>query len=132
MNVLPNNYSLMGYKGMKPGNCGVVYMPYVPISITADEAEQLKKQKRANSTYVTISLDHPCANVRNKRGKVLDIRVTVDGVKTFCVLIDKINTCYKNGSHTFIGVPESSYEEEWIDEKYITNIEAYDENGNNV
>ena len=124
--------SLLGYRGKKNCDSGIVYVPYIPVQISPEQAQILEKQRRANWTYATVSLDHPSAYVRHKRGKVLDIRTNKNGVKEFCLLIDKMNSCSKSGHYTLIGVSERAYEKEWVEEKYIKKFEKYDSNGNEI
>ena len=125
--------SLLGYKGVKKlGEGEIIYSPYIPAQLPPEQAEQLRKQKRAGWTYATVSLEHPSASVRGKRGKVLDTRTTEAGIKEFCLLIDTINKCSKTGFCTWIGVIDSAYEKVWVEEQYIKTFEHYDDEGNEI
>ena len=125
--------SLPEFKGAKKlGEGEIIYSPYIPVLLPPEQAEQLRKQKRAGWTYAIVSLEHPSASVRCKRGKVLDTRTTEAGIKEFCLLIDTINKCSKTGFCTWIGVIDSAYEKVWVEEQYIKSFERYDDEGNEI
>lgn len=124
---------LLGCKDVKKlGEGEIIYSSYIPMQLPPEQAEQLRKQKRAGWTYATVSLEHPSASVRHKRGKVLDTRTTEAGTKEFCLLIDTINKCSKTGFHTLVGVSECVYEKVWVEEQYIKKFESYDDEGNEI
>lgn len=121
----------IGYKGMKPGNCGVVYVPYIPVQLTPEQAEVERKRKVAGKTFARVSLEHSDPCVRRKEGEVLETREE-NGKKLYCLCIEKLNTCSKDGFMTLLGVVKSdeTYSKEWVSEDLIDKVWSYDADGN--
>ena len=118
----------IGYKGMKPGNCGIVYMPYIPVQLAS-----MRKRKVTGKTFARVSLEHPDPRIRCKEGEILETREE-NGKKLYCLYIEKINICSKNGFTTWIGVVKSdeTYSKEWVSEDLIDKIWLYGADGNEI
>ena len=78
MNFESLNYSLCGYRGMKPGNCGIIYVPYIPKQIveTDEEREARAKRERAGKSYAKVKLTNNNPQYRYKRGEIVDKDLT--------------------------------------------------------
>ena len=132
--ALPDDggYALCGYCGMKPGNSGIVYVPYIPKQIveTDEEREARVKRERAGKKFAKVKLSYPDANKRGKRGEIVGSKVE-DGKQMHCLNIELVNTCSPNGCMTWIGVLKSkdTYKDVWFNEDELENFEEYDENG---
>ena len=118
---------------MKSGNCDIIYMPYIPVRFTPEHVEAERKRKVAGKTFARVSLEHPDARVRRKEGEVLETREE-NGKKLYCLYIEKLNTCSKNGCMTWIGVIKSdnTYSKEWVSEDLIDKVWSYDTEGNEI
>lgn len=124
-----SDYALCGYHGMKPGDCGIVYLPYIPKQIveTDEEREARVKRKRAGKSYARVKLSNDNPHYRYKRGEIVD----KDPLnKKICLEIEMVNICYKNGCQTWIGVTyPHGYKKIWFNEDELECFEHYDENG---
>ena len=121
----------IGYNGMKPGNCGIVYMPYIPVQPTSEQAEAMRKKEVAGKTFARVSLEHPDPCVRRKEGEVLETKEE-NGKKQYCLYVEKLNTCSKDGFMTLLGVVKSdeTYSKEWVSEDLVDKVWSYDADGN--
>lgn len=129
MNVESSDYAHIGYHGMKPGNSGIIYVPYIPTQIveTDEEREIRVKRKRAGKSYAKVKLSNDNPHYRYKRGEIVDKDPIT---KKYCLEIETVNTCSKNGCYTLIGVIyPHGYEKIWFNEDELSNFEIYDENG---
>lgn len=129
MNFETSDYALCGYRGMKPGNCGIVYIPYIPKQIveTDEEREARVKHNRAGKSYAKVKLSNNNPRYRCKRGEIVDKDLAA---KRYCLEIETVNRCSENGYYTLIGVIyPHGYEKIWFNEDELTNFESYDENG---
>lgn len=124
-----SDYTCCGYHGMKPGNCGSIYAPYIPMQIveTDEEREARVKRKRAGKSYAKVKLSNDNPHYRYKRGEIVD---KDPFTKKICLEIETVNTCDKNGYQTLIGVIyPHGYEKIWFNEDELSNFETYDDNG---
>ena len=72
-----------------------------------------------------LSNDNP--RYRHKRGKIVDKDLIA---RKYCLEIETVNICSKNGCQTWIGVMyPHGYKKIWFNEDELTNFETYDENG---
>ena len=127
-----SNYSLLGYRGKKSVNSGVIYIPYIPAQIveTPVQQEARIKKERAGKTYAKVKLSNGNSHYRHKRGKVLEYDPKT---KKYCLEIETVNTCSENGHYTLIGVCyPHGYEKIWFNEDELTNFEHYDANGDKL
>lgn len=123
--------SLLGYRGKKLGNSGIIYIPYVPKQIveTDEEREVRVKQERAGKTYAKVSLKHPDPYCRGKRGIIWDSYV-FNGEEQCLLEIETINTVSENGCSTLVGVMyPTGYTKIWFPKNILEDFEEYDENG---
>lgn len=123
--TLPDN---SGYRGMKPGNSSIVYIPYIPVQIveTDEEREARVKRDRASKSYAKVKLSNSNPHYRCKRGEIVDKDPLI---KKICLEIETVNYCSESGFMTLVGVVRSRYKKIWFDEDELTNFETYDENG---
>ena len=128
MNFESLDYALCGYRGKKPGNSGVIYVPYIPKQIveTDEEREARVKRNRAGKSYAKVKLSNDNPHYRCKRGEIVDRDLAN---KRYCLEIETWNSCSKNGCMTLVAVARSQYKKIWFDEDELTNFETYDENG---
>lgn len=127
--------SLLGYRGMKPGNGGIVYMPYLPVQRveTEEEREARVKRERAGKKFARVKLGHPDPCKRHKRGEIVASKLE-DGKRAHCLSIELINTCSKDGCYSLVGVMKSkdTYKDVWFYEDELENFEEYDSNGDKI
>ena len=124
-----SDYVLCSYHRKKPRNSGVIYIPYIPKQIveTDEEQEARIKRNRAGKSYAKVKLSNSNSHYRCKRGEIVDSDPTN---KRYCLEIETVNSCSKNGYYTLIGVIyPHGYEKIWFDEDELTNFETYNENG---
>lgn len=129
MNFESSDYTCHGYHGMKPGNCGIIYAPYIPMQIVeTDEAREARvKRKRAGKSFAKVKLSNDNPHYRRKRGEIVDKDPLT---KKIYLEIETVNTCDKNGYQTLIGVIyPHGYEKIWFNEDELSNFETYNENG---
>ena len=129
MNFESSDYVLCGYRGKKPGNCGIIYVPCIPKQIveTDEEREARVKRERAGKSYAKVKLSNGNPHYRHKRGEIVDRDLAN---KRYRLEIETVNTCSKNGHYTWIGVMyPNDYEKIWFNEAELSNFETYDENG---
>ena len=128
MNSESPDYVLCGYRRKKPGNSGVVYIPYIPKQIveTDEEREARIKRIRAGRSYAKVKLSNSNPHYRCKRGEIVDKDPLT---KKICLEIETWNSCSKDGCMTLVAVARSQYKKIWFDEDELTNFETYDENG---
>lgn len=128
--TLPDDggHALCGYCGKKPGNSGIVYIPYIPKQIieTDEEREARVKKERAGKSYAKVKLSNSNPHYRCKRGEIVDRDPLA---KKICLEIETFNSCSKNGCMTLVGVMLSQYKKIWFDEDELTQFESFDENG---
>ena len=128
--TLPDDsgYALCGYRGKKPVNSGIVYIPYIPKQIieTDEEREARVKRERAGKSYAKVKLSNINPHYRCKRGEIVDRDPLT---KKICLEIETLNSCSKNGCMTLVGVMRSQYKKIWFDEDELTQFESFDENG---
>lgn len=132
MNFESSDYVLCGYRGKKPVNSGVIYIPYIPKQIveTDEEREARVKRERAGKSYAKVKLSNDNPHYRHKRGEIVDKDPIT---KKYCLEIETVNMCSKNGCQTWIGVMyPHGYKKIWFDEDELSNFETYDENGNSI
>ena len=124
--------SLLGYRGMKPGNDGIIYVPYVPVQIheTDEEREARIKRERAGKKFAKVKLSYPHVNKRGKHGEIVGSKVE-DGKLMHCLSIELVNTCSPDGYMSLIGVVKSkdTYKDVWFCEDELEKFEEYDDNG---
>lgn len=113
---------------MKPGNCSIIYVPYIPKQIveTDEEREARVKRERAGKSYAKVKLSNDNPHYRCKRGEIVEKDPLT---KKICLEIETWNSCSKSGCMTLVGVMRSQYKKIWFDENELTNFETYDENG---
>ena len=124
-----SDYMLCNYRGKKSGNSGVIYVPYIPKQIveTDEEREARVKRERAGKSYAKVKLSNNNPHYRHKRGQIVDKDPMT---KRYCLEIETVNTCSKNGHQTWIGVMyPHGYKKIWFNEDELSNFEIYDENG---
>lgn len=125
----PSDYVHRGYHGMKPGNCGIIYVLYIPKQIieTDEEREARVKRERAAKSYAKVKLSNDNPRYRHKCGEIVD---RDQENKRYCLEIETVNCCSKDGHSTWIGVIyPNGYEKIWFNEDELSNFETYDENG---
>lgn len=122
------NYGISDYRVWKPGNFGVIYIPYIPKQIveTDEEREARVKRERAGKSYAKVKLSNSNPHYRCKRGEIVDRDLAN---KRYCLKIETWNSCSKNGCMTLVAIARSQYKKIWFDEDELTNFETYDENG---
>ena len=123
-----SDYALCGYRGTKPVNAGIVYVPYIPMQIveTDEEREARVKRDRAGKSYAKVKLSNSNPRYRCKRGEIVGKDMLN---KKVCLEIETWNTCTENGHMTWVAVMPSQYKKIWFDEDELENFESYDENG---
>ena len=129
MNFESSDYALCSYREKKPGNSGIIYVQYIPKQIveTDEEREARVKRERAGKSYAKVKLSNDNPQYRCKRGEIIDRDLTN---KRYCLEIETVNTCSKNGHSTWIGVMyPHGYKKIWFNEDELSNFETYDENG---
>lgn len=128
--TLPDDsgYVLCGYRGMKPGNSGIVHVPYIPKQIveTDEEREARIKRNRAGKSYAKVKLSNSNPHYRCKRGEIVDKDPLT---KKICLEIETWNYCLKDGRMSWVAVTRSHYKKIWFDEDELTQFESFDENG---
>lgn len=132
MDLESSDYMLRGCRGMKPGNSGIIYVPYIPKQIveTDEEREARVKRERAGKSYAKVKLSNDNPFYRHKRGEIVD---RDSAAKRYCLEIETVNRCSENGCCTLIGtVHPHGYEKIWFNEDELSNFETYDENGDLV
>ena len=128
MNFESSDYALCGYHGKKPGNSGIIYVPYIPKQIVEsdEEREARIKRNRAGKSYAKVKLSNINPHYRCKRGEIVDKDLLA---KKICLEIETWNYCSKDGRMTWVGVARSQYKKIWFDEDELTQFESFDENG---
>ena len=124
-----SDYVLCDYRGKKPVNSGISYVPYIPKQIveTDEEREARIKRERALKSYAKVKLSNDNPHYRNKRGEIVE-RDSL--TKKICLEIETWNSCSKDGCMTLIGVMyPQGYKKIWFNEDELTNFETYDKNG---
>ena len=119
----------IGYKGMKPGNCGTVYMPYIPVQLTPEQIEAMRKKEVAGKTFAKVSERHPDRRFSGKTGEVLDVKVE-DGATKYLVRLNIYGNNSPN-SRCWTAI-KPAYVNEWIGEEFIDHVWSYDDSGNEV
>lgn len=116
---------------MKPGNSGTVYVPYIPVQIveTQEEMQARLRRERAGKMFARVKMINDNPKYRSKRGEVVKTMTSAGGKKMFCLNIETVNTCNKNGFKTLVGVMKSSYVDIWFPEDELTDFEVYDKDG---
>lgn len=116
---------------MKPGNEGIVYMNYIPVQIveTQEQMQERLRKERAGKMFARVKMINDNSKYRSKRGEVINTMVSDNGKKMFCLNIETVNTCNKNGFMTLVGVTKSSYIGVWFPEDALTDFEVYDKDG---
>ena len=125
--ILSNDsgYALCGYCEKKLGNSGIVYIPYVPKTLSNDEWEKREKMNRAGKTYAKVKRTNPNPSYRCKRGQVVEKSPT-----GYCLEIETVNIVSDSGFSTMIGVLyPHGYKKIWFNANEIEDFESYDENG---
>lgn len=119
---------------MKPGNGDIVYMPYIPVQIveTQEEMQARLRREHAGKMFARVKRANENPHYRSKRGEVVKTMTSDGGKKLFCLNIETVNTCSKNGFMTLVGVMKSSYVDIWFPEDDLTDFEVYDKDGNLV
>ena len=118
-------YALCGYRGKKLGNSGIVYMPYVPKTLSKEEWEKHEKMRRAGKTYAKVKRTNPNPSYRCKRGQIVEKSPT-----GYCLEIETVNTVSDSGFRTMIGVIyPHGYKKIWFNADEVEDFESYDENG---
>ena len=129
--LLPDDisgYSLCGYCGVKPGNSGIDYVPYVPKTLSQEEREKHEKINRAGKTYAKVKSTNQNPSYRCKRGQVVEKSPT-----GYRLEIETVNTVSDSGFSTMIGVIyPHGYKKIWFNADEVENFESYDENGDLV
>lgn len=129
MNFESSDYACCDYHGKKLGDCGIIYVPYIPKQIvkTDEERDAIVKRERAGKSYAKVKLSNDNPHYRHKRGEIVDKDPLT---KKICLEIETVNTCDKNGCQTLIGVIyPHGYEKIWFNEDELSNFETYDDNG---
>ena len=129
MNFESSDYVLCGYRGKKPVDSGIIYVPFIPLQLveTDEEREARVKRERAGKSYAKVKLSNDNPFYRHKRGEIVDKDLAA---KRYCLEIETVNRCSENGYYTLIGVIyPHGYEKIWFNEDELTNFETYDENG---
>ena len=126
-----SGYSLCGYRGMKPVNSDVVYIPYIPMQIVeTDEAREARvKRNRAGKSYAKVKMSNSNPHYRCKRGEIVK-RDQLN--KKVCLEIETFNYCSNDGHMTWVAVLRKYYKKIWFDEDELENFESYDENGDKL
>lgn len=128
MSAESSGYVLWGYRGKKPENSGIIYVPYIPKQIveTDEEREARVKRERAGKSYAKVKLSNSNPHYRCKRGEIVGKDPLA---KKICLEIETWNYCSKDGRMTWVGVLKSQYKKIWFDEDELTQFESFDENG---
>ncbi len=120
---------------MKPENAEIIYVPYIPVQMheTDEEREARIKRERAGKKFARVKLSYPHANKRRKHGEIVDSKVE-DGKLMYCLNIEIVNTCSKDGFMSLIGVVKSkdTYKNVWFYEDELEKFETYDDNGDMI
>lgn len=116
---------------MKPGDEGIIYMPYIPAQHveTVEEMQERLRKERAGKMFARVKMANDNAKLRSKRGEVISEMVSASGKKMFCLRIETVNTCSKNGFMTLLGVMKNCYIGVWFPEDALTDFEVYDKDG---
>lgn len=128
MNFETSDYVLCGYRGKKPVDSGIIYVPFIPLQLveTDEEREARVKRERAGKSYAKVKLSNSNPHYRCKRGEIVEKDPLA---KKICLEIETWNYCSEDGRMTWVGVLKSQYKKIWFDEDELTNFETYDENG---
>jgi hypothetical protein len=131
MNFDSSDYVLCDYRGKKPGDSGIIYVPYIPKQIveTDEERDARVKHNRAGKSYAKVKLSNNNPHYRCKRGEIVDKDPLT---KKICLEIETWNYCSKDGCMTLVAVTRSHYKKIWFNEDELTNFETYDENGDKI
>lgn len=132
MNFESLDYMFCSYRGEKPGDSGIVCIPYIPKQIieTDEEREARVKCNRAGKSYAKVKLTNSNPRYRCKRGEIVEKDQLT---RKICLEIETMNTCDKNGCQTLIGVIyPHGYKKIWFNEDELSNFETYDKNGDNL
>lgn len=126
-----SDYVLCGYRGKKPEDPGLVYVPYIPLQIveTDEEREARVKRNRAGKSYAKVKLSNGNPYYRCKRGEIVG-RDPLS--KKICLEIETFNYCLENGCMSLVGVTRSHYKKIWFDEDELIQFESFDENGDEL
>lgn len=126
-----SGYVLCGYRGKKPEDPGLVYVPYIPLQIveTDEEREARVKRNRAGKSYAKVKLSNGNPYYRCKSGEIVG-RDPLS--KKICLEIETFNYCLENGCMSLVGVTRSHYKKIWFDEDELTQFESFDENGDEL
>lgn len=116
-----SSYYLLGYKGMKSGNEGIVYMPYIPLQIveTDEQREARLKRERAGKTYARVKRSHPDLHCQGRRGEILDTEIS--GTKKKYLLQINVSTGFNW---------KSKLKNVWFNAEDLEEFEIYDKDGN--
>lgn len=129
-----NDYQLVGYKGKHNGDTGIVYVPWVPVMMSDEEAKKRRLEKYANKTFAKVKLSNSNSHYRGKECEILEARED-NGHKQYLLDIEVGNTCTESGCMTlvaYIKIDDSPYWKKiWFDEDEVELVH-YDENGKKV
>lgn len=125
------DYQLVGYKGKHNGDTGIMYVPWVPVMISDEEAEKRRLAKYANKTFAKVKLSNGNAHYRGKECEILKAKED-NGHWQYLLDIEVGNTCSKSGCHTlvaYIKTKDSPYWKKiWFNDDEVELIH-YDANG---
>lgn len=126
-----SGYVLCGYRGKKPEDPVLIYVPYIPKQIieTDEEREARVKRNRAGKSYAKVKLSNSNPRYRCKRGEIVG---RDSSTKKICLEIETFNYCSENGCMTLVGVMRSYYKKIWFDEDELMQFESFDKNGDKL
>ena len=126
-----NDYQLVDYKEKQNGDTGTVFMPYILVMMSDEEAEKRHLAKYANKTFAKVKQSNGNAHYRGKECEILETKED-NGHKQYLLDIEVGNTCSKSGFHTlvaYIKTKDSPYWKKiWFDEDDVELV-RYDVNG---
>ena len=128
--MLPDDRGLFcgGYCEKKPGNSGIVYVPYIPITLSQEEWEKHEKMNRAGKTYAKVKRTNSNPSYRCKRGRIVE-----KSPIGYCLEIETVNTVNDSGFSTMIGVLYPyGYKKIWFNTDEVEDFESYDDNGDKL
>ena len=116
----------------KPGNSGIVYCNYIPMTLSEEEWKKRERAFRANKTYAKVSRQHPNPYYRGKRGIIWETNF-LNGNEQCLLEIETVNRVSEDGFSTLVGVVyPNGYNKIWFPKAILENFEKYDENGDLV
>lgn len=109
-------------------DCGIMFLPYLPLcrTLTQEQWLDMEKRARAGKAFAKVRLSNPSPSYRCKRGEVKAVEAYKDE-RRVCLRIETVNICDEKGFMTLLGT--SDREDIWFGEAELHEFELYGSDG---